>query len=157
MMLETTGCTGVSMGRGAFYNPWIFSHTQHYLTTGELLPEPRFEERSRVMHRHLDRMIEIFGEPLGCTMFRKVGPWYAKRFGPASFFNKGIVRISTREDFTTLFTSYVTWRQQFLDEEGNLLPKFAPSPQLPNFRHSDEDDVPRRETILVPSGPNELW
>src|SRR5712692_4912071 len=48
MMLEETGCAGVSIGRGAFYNPWIFGHTLHYLRAGELLPEPPFEERVRV-------------------------------------------------------------------------------------------------------------
>src|SRR6266536_3378752 len=30
-MLDDTGCAGVSIGRGAFYNPWIFVHTQDYL------------------------------------------------------------------------------------------------------------------------------
>src|SRR5207245_2569312 len=39
-MLDETGCAGVSVGRGAFYNPWIFQHTLHFLKTGELLPEP---------------------------------------------------------------------------------------------------------------------
>jgi tRNA-dihydrouridine synthase len=33
-MLEQTGCAGVSIGRGAFYNPWIFQQTVHYLQTG---------------------------------------------------------------------------------------------------------------------------
>src|SRR5256884_993015 len=42
-MIDATGCAGTSIGRGAFYNPWIFVHTQHYLQTGELLPDPRFE------------------------------------------------------------------------------------------------------------------
>ena len=30
-MFEDTGCTGVSVGRGAFYDPWIFKRTVQYL------------------------------------------------------------------------------------------------------------------------------
>src|SRR5579862_6797934 len=58
-MLEETGCAGVSIGRGAFYDPWIFRRTLHHLnsTHGEgLMPEPPFVERVRVMCRHLDLM-----------------------------------------------------------------------------------------------------
>src|SRR5262249_36914404 len=44
-MFDQTGCAGVSIGRGAFYNPWIFLHTRHYLQTGELLREPSFDQR----------------------------------------------------------------------------------------------------------------
>jgi tRNA-dihydrouridine synthase B len=160
LMLNSTGCAGVSIGRGAFYNPWIFVHTMQFLETGELLPEPAFAERLRVMNRHFDLMVEVFGESLGCTMFRKVGPWYAKRFGPASLFNKGIVRISTRADYLALIGQYVAWRQQFLDDNGELLRKYSPAPQALNFRDDDNDDAPavtRREAIPVPAGPNELW
>ena len=131
----------------------------HYLENGELLPEPDFSERLRVMNRHFDLMIEVFGESLGCTMFRKIGPWYAKRFGPASMFNKGIVRVSTRADYETLVTQYIAWRAQFLDDNGHLLPKYSPAPHALNFR-DEESDVPavtRREAIPVPAGPNELW
>lgn len=162
VMMESTGCAGVSVGRGAFYNPWIFVHIAHYLQTGELLPEPGFDERVRVMSRHLDLMIEVFGESLGCTMFRKVGPWYAKRFGPASRFNKGIVRIHTRADYDALLNDYITWRKQFLDENGQLLPKYAPAPNALNFRDDEAEaaDTPAvalRVAIPVPAGPNELW
>jgi len=162
LMLEATGCAGVSIGRGAFYNPWIFAHTLAYLETGALPPEPAFAERVRVMNRHLDLMIEVFGESLGCTMFRKVGPWYAKRFGPCSVFNKGIVRISTRVEYQALLANYITWRAQFLDDAGNLLPKYAPRPHELNFRDEGTatQDVPavaQRTAIPVPAGPNELW
>lgn len=51
-MLETTGCAGVSVGRGAFYDPWIFKRSRRLLDTGEHSPEPTFEERLRVMRRH---------------------------------------------------------------------------------------------------------
>jgi nifR3 family TIM-barrel protein len=160
MMIDATGCAGVSIGRGAFYNPWIFAHTMHYLETGELLPDPPFTERIRVMNRHFDLMIEVFGEALGCTMFRKIGPWYAKRFGPASLFNKGIVRVSTRADYEKLVAQYTEWRTQFLDEHGQLQKKYSPAPQALNFRDDDNDDAPavtRRTAIPVPAGPNELW
>ena len=49
--------------------------TPHFIATGELLPEPTFNERVRVMCRHLDLMVEVFGEELGCRMFRKIAPW----------------------------------------------------------------------------------
>ena len=154
-MLDDTGCAGVSVGRGAFYNPWIFQHTIHYLATGEILPEPRFEERVRVMVRHLELMIEVFGEDLGCRMFRKVAPWYAKRFGPANTFNKRVVHVSTRAEFAEVLTTYRQWRAQFLDDEGNLMPRFQPPPMVASFMQ--EPAVARREHIPVPKGPEEVW
>ena len=62
MMTDETGCAGVSIGRGAFYDPWIFTRTQRYLATGVLPPEPAFADRIRVMGRHLDLMVEVFGD-----------------------------------------------------------------------------------------------
>src|SRR5271168_4912250 len=133
MMFEETGCAGVSIGRGAFYNPWIFRHTKHFLETGETPPEPSFEERVRVMCRHLDLMVEVFGEELGCRMFRKVAPWYSKRFGPANEFNKKVVLLKSREEFHALLESYRAWRMQFLDESGNLKPSYRPPPMVASF------------------------
>src|SRR3954467_7538822 len=158
-MMDETGCAGVSIGRGAFYNPWIFLHTRHYLETGELLPDPSFAERLRVMRRHFDLMIEVFGETHGCRLFRKVGPWYSKQFGPANMFNKGIVLISSRAEFEELIARYVAWRAQFLDETGELQAKFRPAPLTSSFmqQESDEPAVARRSAIPVPTGPVELW
>src|SRR6202012_4426349 len=44
-MFDETGCDGVSIGRGAFYDPWIFKRTLQFISTGELPPEPDFSER----------------------------------------------------------------------------------------------------------------
>src|SRR6266481_154362 len=154
-MINETGCAGVSIGRGAFYNPWIFQHTLHYLQTGELLPEPRFEERVGVMCQHLDLMIEVFGSEHGCRMFRKVAPWYAKRFGPANEFNKRVVQISSKSEFQQVLDGYLRWRQQFLDDNGELKPRFAPPPLVASFMQ--EPEVAKREHIPVPKGPVEVW
>ncbi|HEY2083061.1 MAG TPA: tRNA-dihydrouridine synthase [Verrucomicrobiae bacterium] len=183
-MFAETGCAGVSIGRGAFYDPWIFRRTLQYLhpdqggragsplpaasfttcgahgvtrPTGsdELPPEPPFAERVRVMTRHLDLMVEVFGEELGCRMFRKVAPWYAKRFGPAAEFNRHVVRISTRAQFHDVLENYLRWRRQFLDESGELKAKFQPPPMVASFML--EPEVAARNQIPVPKGPVEVW
>src|SRR5262249_29549183 len=132
-----------------------FQHTRHYLATGELLPEPRFSERVRVMCRHLDLMVEVFGEPLGCRMFRKVAPWYAKRFGPANEFNKRVVQVSTRAEFEEVLQGYLRWREQFLSPDGDLLPRFQPAPMVASFMQ--EPAVAGRQSIPVPKGPVDVW
>jgi nifR3 family TIM-barrel protein len=154
-MLEQTGCAGVSIGRGAFYNPWIFQHTLHYLQTGDLLREPRFEERVSVMSRHFQLMVEVFGEEHGCRMFRKIAPWYAKRFGPANEFNKQVVQLRSRVEFDQILDRYRRWREQFLDDDGELKQRFQPPPLATSFRQ--EPAVFQREQIPVPKGPVEIW
>ncbi len=169
-MFDETGCAGVSIGRGAFYNPWIFRHTLNYgcgragaesnRATGltlQPLPEPAFAERVRVMCRHLDLMIEVFGEELGCRMFRKVAPWYAKRFGPCHEFNKHAVQISTRAEFHGVLGNYIKWRQQFLDESGELQPRFRPPPMVASFMRESAPASTQRAQIPVPKGPVEVW
>lgn len=160
-MLERTGCAGVSIGRGAFYDPWIFHRTREFLTTGRLPPEPGFEERLRVLRRHFDLMIEVFGETLGCLMFRKIAPWYAKRFGPANEFNKRVVLVSNRADFEACLGHYLRWRAQFCDDHGELMPRFQPGPLTPTFLPGSPDHpVPaaaQRSAIPVPRGPVEQW
>ena len=154
-MLDETGCTGVSIGRGAFYNPWIFAHTLQHLKTGVLPPEPRFDERVRVMCRHLDLMIEVFGETHGCRLFRKVAPWYSKRFGPVNQFNKRVVQLSSRAEFYEILETYRKWRGQFLDADGELDPRFRPPPMVASFMQ--EPNAAQRVAIPVPKGPVEVW
>ncbi len=154
-MLDETGCAGVSIGRGAFYDPWIFKRTVHLLQTGELLPEEDFDERARVMCRHLDLMVEVFGEELGCRMFRKVAPWYAKRFGPCHEFNKHVVQVATKAQFLDVLENYRHWREQFLDENGELQIRFQPAPLVASFMREPEST--QRHHIPVPRGPVDVW
>jgi hypothetical protein len=145
----------VSIGRGAFYNPWIFRHAAHYLQSGELLPEPDIEERLRVMTRHLELMTQVFGEEHGCRMFRKIGPWYSKRFGPANEFNKRIVKLSSAAEFFEILNDFRRWRLQFLDDAGHLKPNYRPPPMVASFMR--DPAVADRQEIPVPKGPVEVW
>lgn len=157
VMIKETGCDGVSIGRGAFYNPWIFVQTREFLENGRLLPEASFEERLRVMCRHLDLMIDFFGEGHGCRMFRRVAKRYARRFGPNRFFSGRIDRFKSRDDFHQLLAEYREWRSRFLDGSGELLPRYQPLPLTPSFLGQPEDDIASNESIKVPKGPIEVW
>ncbi len=155
LMFRETGCAGVSIGRGAFYNPWIFQHTLRFLGTGQLAAEPAFEERVRVMRRHLAWMVEIFGETHGCRMFRKVAPWYARRFGPSHPFNRRVVLLTTVAEFEEILAEYRAWRKQFCDDQGELLPRFQPAPLVASFMTAESPSLPG--AIPVPKGPVEIW
>jgi len=154
-MIEETGCAGVSIGRGAFYDPWIFRRTSHYLRTGELRPEPDFAERLRVLRRHFGRYCEFYGEARGARLFRRVAPWYAKRFGPAKPFKQRILTIESRADFEAVIAEYVAWRSAFCDAAGELLPKFQPAPLATSF--AADPAVFERGAIPVPRGPVDTW
>ena len=152
IMLRDSECDGVSIGRGAFYNPWIFKQTQHYLETGEQLPDPTFEDRVALMREHLKRMIEFYGENRGCIQFRKVAPWYAKRFGPSKFFKDRVVRLSSLEEFEEILVQYIEWRNRFCDDSGELLERYSPGVQ-----YSSITDGVKQESIKVPKGAVENW
>ena len=157
-MFNETGCAGVSIGRGAFYNPWIFAHTQHYLQTGNLKPEPGYPELVQVMRRHLELMIEVFGEDHGCRLFRKPASWYAKRFGPAREFKRGVTQFRTQSEFEALLASYEKWRAPFCDARGELLARFRPAPMVASFMLDPNDPaVLHRASIPVPKGPVDVW
>jgi nifR3 family TIM-barrel protein len=143
-MFDETGCAAVSIGRGAFYNPWIFRQTQHYLATGELRPGPSFAERLAWMTNHLDQMVRHTGEEQGCRQFRKVALQYSRQFGPNKEFDRRVVKLSSRAEFDQIIAVYSQWREQFLDAAGNLRPEFQPR-------------APVLESIAAPRGPHERW
>jgi nifR3 family TIM-barrel protein len=157
-MIEETGCAGVSIGRGAFYDPWIFLRTERYLRTGELLPEPGFAERVRVMRLHFERHCEFYGEAHGARLFRKVGPWYARGFGPSKLFKQRVITISSRADFESALADFTAWRAPFCDGQGELLPKYRPEPARASFMEPDSGtDAASRGAIPVPKGPVDVW
>ncbi|MCC7519677.1 MAG: tRNA dihydrouridine synthase DusB [Verrucomicrobiae bacterium] len=148
-MLEYTGCAAVSIGRGAFYNPWIFCRTRAFLDGAELPPEPGFEARIAFMGAHLDRMVEVFGEEAGCRMFRKAAVWSVRHLGPSAEFKRRLGGLRVRADFDAILAHWRAWRTSFLGSDGELLPRFRPL--------AAKGDGAGEERLRVPSGPHEWW
>ena len=112
----------------------------------------------KVLRRHYDLMVEVFGEERGSMQFRKVAPWYSKRFGPVKPFNLAMVRISSRIDFEKAVADYLEWRKSFLDDQGELLPRYQLPPMVATFmQEEDEYRAKQRKKIAVPKGPVEVW
>ena len=90
-------------------------------------------------------------------MFRKVAPWYSRRFGPANEFNKKVVTIASKAEFMDVLARYQTWRTQFLDANGQLMARFQPPPMVASFMRDPHAPGAVRESIPVPKGPVEVW
>ncbi|WP_026673651.1 tRNA dihydrouridine synthase DusB [Alkalihalobacterium bogoriense] len=106
-MLDTTGVDGVMIGRAALGNPWMLYRTVHYLSKGELLPDPGPREKIDVCMIHLDRLIALKGEFVAVREMRKHAAWYLKGIrGNASVRDK-VNYFETRDDVAKALYEFV--------------------------------------------------
>ena len=77
-VFELTGCDAIMIGRGALGNPWVFNRINHYLATGELLPEPGAVERLEAAKVHGRLLSELLGERRAAKEMRGHLVWYIK-------------------------------------------------------------------------------
>ena len=70
-MLEKTKCDAIMIGRGAQGNPWIFNRINHYMKTGEILPEPTLEEKITTAIRHMNLAVAEHGDYVAVREMRK--------------------------------------------------------------------------------------
>ncbi|WP_211227110.1 tRNA dihydrouridine synthase DusB [Saccharospirillum impatiens] len=80
-VLSLTGADGVMIGRAAQGNPWIFQGINHYLTHGELLPEPDLETVAATLSQHVQSLHRFYGDYMGVRIARKHVGWYLKARG----------------------------------------------------------------------------
>jgi len=151
-MMSSTGCAGVSVGRGAFYNPWLFLEIAAWINDSRHLPPPSDDARFDAMRRHLLLMTEIFGETQGCIMFRKIAPWHVRLLGPTHEFNTRVHHLASLAQFDEILAFYRAWRAQFLDADGRILPKYRPAPVGASFLEPGTG-----APIPVPKGTVDYW
>ncbi len=101
-MLDYTGCDAVMIGRGSQGNPFIFKRVIHYIETGELLPEPKWEEKLNIAERHMDMLADYKGEVIGIREMRKNMGWYIKGLPHSAEMRVKINKASERESMRAL-------------------------------------------------------
>ncbi|QKG83128.1 tRNA dihydrouridine synthase DusB [Kroppenstedtia pulmonis] len=106
-MLEETGCDGVMIGRAALGNPWMLYRTVHYLTHGELLPEPQPKEKIKIALLHMDRLIALRGEEVAVREMRKHASWYLRGMRGAARIKDQVNAQVTRDGMAQVLMEFV--------------------------------------------------
>ena len=90
LALEESGADGIAIGRGILGDPSLIHRIEHYLKTGETLPEPTLEEKIKIMKWHLDEELKLRGEH-AIKLFRKFYAYYFKGFDGAKILRSKLV------------------------------------------------------------------
>ena len=133
-MLNETGCHGVSIGRGALANPWIFSQLDAWERTGEFDPPGSFDDRLGLMVRQFGYLEEQAGSR-ALRSFRKMAHWYLKGLR---------VRAALRHEFQIA---------QSRAEFDRLIDRVREEGPVDGNRAGTLTDA----CVPVPSGPVEQW
>jgi nifR3 family TIM-barrel protein len=98
-MLAVTGCHGVSIGRGALANPWIFRQLDQWERTGTYEPAGTFDERLDLMLRQFGYLVEQVGPARALPMFRKMAHWYLKGMRVRPALRHRFQQVQTGDEF----------------------------------------------------------
>ena len=105
-MFEETGVDGIMIGRGTLGNPWIFKQIEHFLRTGEKLPEISNEEKYNVILEHFELLLKEKGEYTATREIRKHISWYVKGLPNATVIRDKINSVETEKDFKEILKAY---------------------------------------------------
>ncbi len=134
-MFAETGCHGISMGRGALANPWIFRQFVEWEETGRFSPAGHFEDRLALLLRQFGFLEQQRGTERAIVSFRKMAHWYLKAMCVRAAPRNQLQNARTREEFESAIRE--------IERQG------------PN-RGSRTGVLPDL-VIPVPSGPVEHW
>jgi nifR3 family TIM-barrel protein len=93
-----TGCDGVMIARAAIGNPWIFQRKD--------IHEVTLAEKAQLIYRHLDLMLDFYGEDRGLILFRKHVVKYVRGLAHIAKVKTQLVTCTRPEEFIELMHTY---------------------------------------------------
>ena len=95
-ILRLSEADGVMIGRGAQGCPWLPSHAEHYLRTGEILPKPSLPEIGVIARDHyLDMMRSHDDAHHAVRIARKHLGWYGEHLPDVKAFRRAVMTEET--------------------------------------------------------------
>lgn len=93
-----TGCDGVMIARAAIGNPWIFQRKD--------IHEITLAEKAQLIYRHLDLMLDFYGEDRGLILFRKHVVKYVRGLAHIAKVKTQLVTCTRPDEFIELMHTY---------------------------------------------------
>lgn len=130
-LMDESGCWGVMIARGSYGNPWLMHQCEHYLNTGERLPDPSIQERIQTLSDHLRLAVEYKGERRACLEMRKQICYYVRALPKVRVFREHINKVETLSgmlDAIRGWSESVDWdefyrkQQEECETQGHDLP-----------------------------------
>lgn len=97
-MRQHTGCDAVMVARTAIGNPWIFQRKDIQNVT--------LAEKAALIYRHLDLMLDFYGEERGLVLFRKHVVKYVRGLSHIAQVKARLVTCTRPEEFIELMNQY---------------------------------------------------
>lgn len=97
-MKQHTGCDAVMVARTAIGNPWIFQRKDIQNVT--------LAEKAALIYRHLDLMLDFYGEERGLVLFRKHVVKYVRGLSHIAQVKARLVTCTRPEEFIELMNQY---------------------------------------------------
>ena len=105
-LMEVSGCAGVMIGRGALRTPWLFRQAWELLQTGVAGPEPSFNEKCRIILRHIDLLEAHAPRQLGIRAMQCRISRYGKTMGHVKPMKE---RVRTADDYDVMRDAVRAW------------------------------------------------
>ena len=110
-MFAQTNVDAIMVGRAALGNPWLIKQIVESLKTGEVLPEPTYQEKIAQCLAHGRRLMEIEPEKIAMFQMRGHAPWYIKGLKSSARVKNELSKIDTFEQLEHILKEY----KEYLD------------------------------------------
>jgi tRNA-dihydrouridine synthase B len=102
---DVAGADGYQIGRAACGDPWLFRNLIAELSGGTAV-QPALADRRRLLERHFELIVGLFGEERGVRVMRKYTFFYCNGLPGVRRFRDRFMRIASRAEFAALVEDF---------------------------------------------------
>lgn len=113
--IKESNVDGVMIARGVLGAPWIISQTHEYLENNIIPKQPTIVEIKQILLKHIQNLIDYYGEKMALQISRKYVCWYCKNMRDAKRFREAYMRIN---DYKTAYDEINNYFDKCMIEEN---------------------------------------